>query len=212
MAVPHAKRLLVAIALGTAGFADAGRAARTLWRRSAGPERRPDNAAQRECSPAERIFGLYLAARALGNGFNAFRLAAFGALVGILAFSLVVAAAPFDSTLLFRIGTMMIGFGGGLFTVGLPDSRRWTIAPADRQRHRARRLGGAVPGEPPRASRIAIGGSVRDGVEFLAAREMLGPVFRTAEAGYSVVYHIEIALLVCRARRRRAARPLRRHK
>ena len=79
---------------------------------------------------------------------------------------------------------MMIGFGGGLFTGRPPDSRDGH-RPADRQRHRARSQW-ARSRRPPRASRSPLAASVRDGVEFLAAREMLGPVFRTAEAGYSV--------------------------
>lgn len=191
MAVPHAKRLLVAIALGTAGFA-----MQDVLLEPYGGEVLALSVGQTTLLNAMlaggTIFGLFLAARALGNGFNAFRLAAFGALVGILAFSLVIAAAPFDSTLLFRIGTMLIGFGGGLFTVGLLTAAM-DIA---RQTDSGIALGawGAVQATAAGAA-IAIGGSVRDGVEFLAAREMLGPVFRTAEAGYSVVYHIEIALL-----------------
>ncbi len=40
------------------------------------------------------------------------------ALVGLAAFSAVIFSAPLMSPLLFRIGTMLIGFGGGLFAVG----------------------------------------------------------------------------------------------
>jgi BCD family chlorophyll transporter-like MFS transporter len=42
---------------------------------------------------------------------------------------------------------------------------------------------------------IALGGAVRDGVGHLAAHGSLGPALTGAATGYSVVYHIEIALL-----------------
>lgn len=191
IAVPHAKRLLVAIALGTAGFT-----MQDVLLEPYGGEVLSLSVGQTTLLTAllagGTICGLALAASALGRGFNTFRLAGFGGLVGIVAFSLVIAAAPFESTLLFRVGTFLIGFGGGLFTVGLltaaMDIARTTGSGI------ALGAWGAVQATAAGLA-IAIGGGVRDGVELMAARGLLGPVFRTPEAGYAVVYHIEIALL-----------------
>ena len=59
-----------------------------------------------------------LSARALERGVDPLRLAAGGAALGVLAFSLVIFAAPLESTSLFRVGAAAIGFGNGLFAVG----------------------------------------------------------------------------------------------
>jgi BCD family chlorophyll transporter-like MFS transporter len=40
-----------------------------------------------------------------------------------------------------------------------------------------------------------LGGALRDAVQALADRGMLGPAFAHPDAAYGVVYHIEIALL-----------------
>ena len=64
------------------------------------------------------LTGFALAARSLGRGGDAYRLAAYGALVGLAAFSCVIFSAPLLSPLLLRVGTILIGFGGGLFAVG----------------------------------------------------------------------------------------------
>jgi BCD family chlorophyll transporter-like MFS transporter len=42
---------------------------------------------------------------------------------------------------------------------------------------------------------IALGGAIRDAVSGLAAEGLLGPAVTAPAAGYSAVYHIEIALL-----------------
>ena len=44
--------------------------------------------------------------------------AAYGAVAGLFAFAAVILAAPMDSPLLFRSGSLLIGLGGGLFSVG----------------------------------------------------------------------------------------------
>ena len=51
---------------------------------------------------AGTLAGFALAARSLGRGGDPYRLAAFGALVGLFAFSAVIFAAPLASPLLFR--------------------------------------------------------------------------------------------------------------
>ena len=135
-----------------------------------------------------------LAARALNRGSNAFRLAATGALIGMFAFAAVIFAAPLQSAMLFRAGTAGIGFGGGLFAIG-------TLVAAMSMDGEGRRFGlalgawGAVQATAAGGG-IALGGTIRDLVTSLAANGMLGTVAMARPAlGYTVVYHLEIALL-----------------
>jgi BCD family chlorophyll transporter-like MFS transporter len=191
LAVPHSRRLMVAIGLGTAGFA-----MQDVLLEPYGGEVLSLGVGATTMLTAllagGTIAGLVIAARALGSQFSPFRLAAFGALIGIAAFTLVIAAAPLQSPNLFRVGTVLIGLGGGLYTVGL------LTAAMDIARHTGSGIAlgawGAVQATAAGAA-IAVGGAVRDGVEMMAARGMLGPTFTSPDAGYGVVYHIEIALL-----------------
>ncbi|MBC7801969.1 MAG: BCD family MFS transporter, partial [Gemmatimonadaceae bacterium] len=57
------------------------------------------------------VLGFVLAARRLGRGDDPYRLAGVGALSGLVAFSAVIFAAPFESTPMFATGVGMIGFG-----------------------------------------------------------------------------------------------------
>ena len=133
-----------------------------------------------------------IAARFLGHGADPYRIAAYGAVIGVFAFAAVIFAAPVGSPQLFRVGTLMIGFGGGFFSVG-------TLAGAmarERNGESGLALGawGAVQATCAGLA-IALGGAVRDGVTSLALHGSLGPAMTGASSGYSVVYHIEIALL-----------------
>ncbi len=138
------------------------------------------------------LVGLALAARMLNRGGEPHRLAALGVLVGIVAFSAVIFAAPLVSPLLFRIGTALIGFGGGMFAVGtltaamaLADCGKSGLALGAWGAVQATAAGGA----------IALGGAIRDAVSGLASAGALGPALTEPTVGYSVVYHIEIALM-----------------
>jgi BCD family chlorophyll transporter-like MFS transporter len=133
-----------------------------------------------------------LVARLLTRGADPYRLAAYGALVGLPAFAAVVMAAPLDSPALFRCGTLFIGFGGGLFAVG-------TLMVAMGMEHRDRiglALGawGAVQATASGLG-IASGGALRDIVNTLAAQQVFGPVLSGPTTGYMFVYHLELALL-----------------
>jgi BCD family chlorophyll transporter-like MFS transporter len=132
-----------------------------------------------------------LAARRLGRGDVPCRLAGYGALVGVAAFSAVIFAASLESAWLFRAGTALIGFGGGLFAVGT-----LTAAMAMDSRAHGLALGawGAVQASAAGIG-IALGGAIRDGVGTLAGAGLLGPALTSPATGYSFVYHIEIALL-----------------
>ena len=133
-----------------------------------------------------------LASSTLSRGADPYRLAGYGALAGIFAFSAIVFAAPLGSAGLFRVGTALIGFGGGLFAVGtltgamsLADSGNSGLA-----------LGawGAVQASATGIA-IALGGFLRDAVSGFAEAGLLGPALTGPSVGYGVVYHLEILLL-----------------
>lgn len=138
------------------------------------------------------LAGFALAARLLGRGANPCRVAGFGALVGVVAFSAVIFAAPVGSPTLFRVGTVLIGFGGGLFSVGT------LTAAMGLARHGANGLAlgawGAVQASAAGIA-IVIGGTLRDVVGAWAADGSLGVALTSAATGYGVVYYLEILLL-----------------
>ena len=140
---------------------------------------------------AGALGGFALAARRLQQGSDPPRLAAAGVLLGVAAFAAVIFAAPLQSPLLFRLGTLGIGCGGGLYAVSM------LVAAMDlAAAHRGLALGawGAVQATAG-GTAIALGGALRDGVALLADSGRLGPVLTGPAVGYSVVYHLEIALL-----------------
>jgi BCD family chlorophyll transporter-like MFS transporter len=187
----RAIRLLVAVALGTAAFGMQD----ILLEPYGGQILHLGVGATTTLTALTAIGSLVafaLSARALERGVDPLRLAAMGVAAGVLAFSFVIFAAPFDSATLFRIGAATIGFGSGLFAVG-------TLIAAMGLRDRAQHglaLGawGAVQATAGGVA-VGAGGVIRDVVAQLAARGALGEVMRAPSAAYSVVYHVEIALL-----------------
>ena len=136
--------------------------------------------------------GLFVAARWLSNDGDPHRLAAFGALIGIAGFSAVIFAAPLTSVGMFWFGTVVIGFGGGWFSVGTLAA---SMSLSERgQSGLAIGAWGAVQATAAGLG-IAIGGALRDGVSTLAIQGALGPGLIESQVGYSFVYHLEIALL-----------------
>jgi BCD family chlorophyll transporter-like MFS transporter len=94
--------------------------------------------------------------------------------------------------MLFAIGTVLIGFGAGLFahctlTAAMGSAGTGQIGLA---------LGiwGAVQASAAGVA-VAAGGLIRDGVSALASAGALGEGMDLPSTGYSVVYHIEIYLL-----------------
>jgi len=133
-----------------------------------------------------------LSARWLARGADPHRVAAVGALAGLVAFSMVVFAEPMGSATLFRAGVVLIGFGGGLFSVGT-----LTAAMAlDRDGYKGLALG-AWGGVQATCAGLAIaaGGALRDLVSAFASRGALGEVLTNPATGYAVVYHVEMVLL-----------------
>ena len=129
------------------------------------------------------LLGFGLASHVLGKGYDAFRMAMNGALVGLPAFLAVILAAPLESPTLFALGILLIGFGSGLFGHGtLTATMR--LAPK-KQSGLALGAWGAVQATAA-GTAIALGGVLRDLATPLAG----------AAGGYIVVYIIEIILLL----------------
>ena len=132
------------------------------------------------------------AARALGQGGDPYRLAAAGILVGIAAFTAVILAGPMESALLFRVGSVLIGFGGGLF--GISTLTAAMDRAGDSDNGMVLGVWGAVQASAIGGG-IALGGGLRDIIDGLAVQGLLGPSLTGPAAAYGFVYHLEIILL-----------------
>jgi BCD family chlorophyll transporter-like MFS transporter len=134
-----------------------------------------------------------IAARWLGRGGDAHRLAGYGVLIGIVAFAAIILSNPVDSPTLFRAGTLVLGFGNGLFAVGT------LIAAMNLEvgGHTGLALGawGAVQATCAGAG-IALGGAMRDLFGQVAGHGALGAGLTGPASGYVLVYSIEIVLLL----------------
>ena len=133
-----------------------------------------------------------LAATKRRDGMDPYRLAGIGAVTGLLAFSAVVFAAPFESPALFALGVALIGLGAGLFA-HCTLTAAMAMAPPG-QVGLTLGIWGAVQASAA-GSAVALGGLISDGVGALAQRGALGPVLVTPATGYVTVYAIEIGLL-----------------
>jgi MFS transporter, BCD family, chlorophyll transporter len=136
--------------------------------------------------------GFALAAQQLAKQGEPHRLAGYGGVVGALAFALVVMGGAISATPLFCIGVVLIGFGGGLFSVGT-----LTAAMAMARGGRSGLALGAWGAVQATCSGVAIAmsGAMRDGFSTLAGSGALGPALNSPATGYGIVYHIEIMLL-----------------
>jgi BCD family chlorophyll transporter-like MFS transporter len=141
---------------------------------------------------AGAIAAFALAATMLARGAEPLRLSAYGTLVGVFAFAAVIFAAPLESALLFRVGAIFIGFGGGLFSVGT-----LTAAMGLERRDRSGLALGAWGAVQAGSAGIAValGGGIRDAVAEVASQGLLGTTFVDVSSGYGVVYFLEIGLL-----------------
>ena len=186
------RRVLVAVGLGTAGFSMQDILLEPyggeILKLSVG-----ETTALTALIAAGTMAGFALAARRLEAGADPYRLAAYGILAGLPAFSAVIFSAPLGSAALFRVGTVLIGFGGGMFAVGT-----LTAAMAlGKGQHGGLALGawGAVQASAAGFG-IALGGVLRDVVSGLAARGSLGPALADPSTGYGVVYHVELVVML----------------
>ena len=138
------------------------------------------------------LLGFWLASRVLGKGADAFRIASHGALVGMAAFAAVIAAASLQSPLLFGVGVLLIGFGGGLFGHGTLTATM-NLAPKE-QAGLALGAWGAVQATSAGVA-VALGGIGRDLVSALAERNLLLAAWNSPATGYIAVYALELLLL-----------------
>ncbi len=141
---------------------------------------------------AGSIVACAMAASMLARRADPQRVAALGLVAGLAAFSCVIFAEPLQSASLFRAGVVLIGLGGGLFSVG-------TLSAAmelDSGGLHGMVLGawGGVVATATGLS-VALGGVLRDAGTHLAMTGVLGEVLATPGAGYGFVYHLELALL-----------------
>ncbi len=138
------------------------------------------------------FIGFLFAGRCLARGADPLRLACYGALAGLPAFSAVILAAPLNAGWVFRTGALGIGFGGGLFAIG-------TLSAAMRLEEGgfvglALGVWGAVQSTAVGLA-MFFGGALRDSVSSLATQGALGSALVGPATGYSAVYHLEIVLL-----------------
>ena len=184
-------RLLVAVALGTAGFSMQDVLLEPyggeILQLSVGA-----TTALTALTAGGTLVGFGLAARRLGAGGDPYLLAAGGGVVGVLAFSAVIFADPLASATLFRCGAVGIGLGAGLFSVGTLTA---VMALADRvDAGIALGAWGAVQATAAGVG-VGLGGLLRDVVGRYGAEGALGPAMTGPGSAYSFVYHLEVMLL-----------------
>jgi MFS transporter, BCD family, chlorophyll transporter len=190
----RAKRLLVAVGLGTAAFSMQDillepfggqvfgmSVGQTTWLTAT--------------LAAGTLIGFAFSARQLSHGGDPYRLASLGILAGIAAFAAIIFAPLLEAPSLFQTGSFFIGLGGGLFAVGMLTAAM-DLASSGSGTMSGFALG-AWGGVQATAAGLAIGlsGVLRDLVSGLAEQGALGGAFSGPAAGYIVVYQIEIVLL-----------------
>lgn len=129
------------------------------------------------------LTGFAWASRVLGRGADPFRMACGGVWVGIPAFLAVLVSAPQASLLLFALGTLLIGFGAGLFGHGTLTATM-NHAPAG-QAGLALGAWGAVQATAAGLA-MGLGGIIRD---------LMALVVDSGTA-YAFVYSLEVLLLL----------------
>ena len=188
---PKARRFLVAVGLGSAAFS-----MQDIILEPYGGEILKLSVSATTVITAMTAIGALLAfglaGRWLQRGADPYRVAAGGLLAGLVAFAAVIFAEPLESALLFRVGAALIGFGGGLFSVG-------TLTAAmglENNGLNGLALGawGAVQATCA-GTAVLLGGALRDIVSGLASQGWLGTALASPATGYSFVYHIEWYLM-----------------
>jgi len=129
------------------------------------------------------LSGFAWASRILSRGFDPFRMAIWGTYVGIPAFLLVIGSALTGATWMFVFGTLLIGFGAGIFGHGTLTATM-NLAPKD-QAGLALGAWGAVQATAAGVA-VAWGGIMRDLVAHVS----------NSASGYLSVYVLEAALLL----------------
>lgn len=146
------------------------------------------------CNAMGALVGFMLAGKWMAGGQDMFRMASRGILVGVIAFLMVVFAAPLQSGLMFYLGAWCIGLGAGLFAVSTLTAAM--SLPEQGVAGRGLVLGawGAAQATAAGLS-IAVGGGLRDTIGAYAINGGFGQIFATPAFGYASVYLIEIMVL-----------------
>jgi len=137
------------------------------------------------------LMGFYVAGRQLAKQVDPMRVAAYGLLVALPAFSAVIFSAPMAAGWLFRLGALGIGLGGGLFAVG-------TLFTAMRIEKAYVGLALGAWGAVQSASAgiaMFLGGALRDTMTSVTTQGVLGTALTDPSVAYSMVYHLEMLLL-----------------
>ncbi|WP_294103783.1 MFS transporter [Sphingomonas sp.] len=187
-AEPHAIRRLVAVALGTLAFSMEDILLEPYGGQILGLSV-GDTTKLTATFAGGGLLGFALASRILSRGFDPFRMAIIGALIGIPAFAMVIAAAPLHVAWLFVVGVGLIGFGGGLFGHGTLTATM-NFAPKE-QIGLALGSWGAAQATAAGVG-AALGGFLRD----VGQPAGLALPWQPAATGYIIVYTIEIVLLI----------------
>ncbi len=139
------------------------------------------------------LMGFSLASNVLSRGYDPFRMAIAGLWIGVPAFAAVIVSTPLDSVMVFTLGVLMIGFGGGIFGHGTLTA---TMNRAPRhQIGLALGAWGAVQATAAGIA-VAIGGISRDAVSSMVTHGVFGPGWTGPALGYAFVYSVEIVLLM----------------
>ncbi len=146
---------------------------------------------------AGMLGGFAFAARRLGDHGEPLRLAGFGATIGIVAFLTVIFAGPLGSPAMLGIGATAIGLGNGLFSVGTLIAAMAITDDASLDGRTGLALGawGAVQASAA-GTAIGLGAFIRDLVSAASVAGHFGLTLAGPATGYTVVYILEIALLI----------------
>ena len=138
------------------------------------------------------LMGFGWASRVLSRGADPLAMAAYGALAGLPAFAAVILSGllphPGVGAWLFAAGTLLIGFGAGLFGHGTLTATM-NLAPRSQTGLALGAWGAAQASAAGLA--IALGGIIRDVVAGFVAQDGFG-----AALAYDAVYGLEIVLLL----------------
>ncbi len=184
-------RLLLALGLGTAGFA-----MQDILLEPFGGQVFMMSVGQTTWLTAllamGTLCGFALASHLLTSGSDPCRIASAGAVLGVFAFAGVIFAPAIESINLFCTASAFIGMGSGLFTVGMLTAAMELSEHAD-----SGLVIGAWGAVQATAAGIAVAcsGILRDTIGSLALSGDLGTTLQQDLTGYSFVYQIEIALL-----------------
>jgi BCD family chlorophyll transporter-like MFS transporter len=189
--VPHMKQFLWALGIGTCAFS-----MQDVILEPFGGEVLHLNvsftSSLTALSSAGALMAFAFSAKLIGRGLDACRVSALGLLIGLPGFACVLLASPMDSAWLFRIGTSFIGFGGGMFSVGM-----LIIAmemPGEGITGLVLGAWGAVQATASGLS-MAVGGLLKDVFSNLSNQGIFGETLMDRSSGYEFVFVIEMILL-----------------